>query len=341
MVYLLPVKEAGALPEWVTEVPEEADLEQLARTAFASPHERLFPLHSKTAAFLSALHAEASGVTDTAVLGRIKSACAAYNILDEVRLAHDSLPRETLPDSQDVRKQKTAHAIELVIEPGGEPEAFYPIDTVMQIEKSATDLNRDIGERKLPTSWFMEASRALVKAAGELGFPVHQIPPAVMALSVDRIPSDLFIQDQLEKRKEAGMPDAAVELCKEAYDSSCETGEYLEAAHLWEIADRKYAIDYSGGVLDPVKAFNSGMLRSQADEMAEEVFVLDDLLLPKTAFLTLPENTIAASFPRTKAAGLLQARSDGSANGITAAVDNLDAVQKTTLMQLLLLDQTA
>jgi hypothetical protein len=335
LAFLALLKEAGALPAWVTSAPEAAELEGLPSLAFADSSNRLFPMHTKAAAFLSAVSAFVYDHPGEAWQDRLKTACHSYSIVDEVRAAHTVLaPQAPLKEAAATPLYK--FATELILTPGGAPVGYYPITTASQTEASALKLARDIAQEALPASWLGEAAEALVKAAAEQGVPAGLIPQVVHELGEARLPSAAYLASQLAKRA-AFLPTGAVALYKEAADGVLGGAtSAADGAHFWELADRKFGVKYANFLVPPVDAFRSGRTVAQLQKEASASVLVAGVLVPLLQLQTLPDRLVASLFEKRAAAGILAAM--GESDGIAASqkVAALQETEQVDLLQLLI-----
>lgn len=338
LTFIHLLKEAGALPDWLETAVEAPDVQRLPDVAFADSHRRLMPIHNKSAAFLSAVSAV---VYDYPSAGgwenRLKAACHSYGIVDLVKKAHDVLTPEEYHDKAANETTKIAHALELIVEPGQPVQQFYPINHRDEIESSALKLAADMHAQRLPGTWFAEAADRLMKAATAHGVGESQIPNSVRRLAADRLPSPEYLEEQVQRRvKQAGLPDEVAEVYRAAAQLALDKqADVLDAAHLWELADRKFGVQLSDTLASPVAAFRSGMDRRRFEKMAGEILTVAGVNLPFNQLQVLPDELAAAVLPTKIAAVVLQAKRlpDGiKAAGHLAALDEAEQLQVLELL---------
>jgi hypothetical protein len=331
-LFLNTLKEAGALPDWVLGVPDATDVAGLPSTSFADTENRLYPLHSKEAAFLSAVSAHVYGETGSPCLNRIKTACHAYGIVDHVKTAHAALTEEYHGDPEG-ESQNYKYALEL--NDGERERLFYPIHTAGQTELSAIKLATDMAEERLPVSWFAPAARAIVKAAAEQEVPFNYIPEAVLALGEDRMPSRSYLEHQIGLRKKAGLADEAVAVYKEAAEGVLDGRIAKDDGSLvWELADRKFDIKPGGPITMPAFAFNSGLDAAEFAKRANAVFMLHDVVIPVAGLRAVPEAVLATSFSKEAAAITLAARESEGLEA-TSLLKQLNDTDQRLLLRIL------
>lgn len=335
--FLLLLKEAGALPEWLESVPEPQDVKDLPSVAFADTGRRMMPIHNKQACYLSAVGSVVYDYPPGSWEPRLIAACHHYGIGDLVKQAHDILAPEEYHGKQAAETEKIAHALEIVVEPGQPAQQFYPIHNREAIEDSAMKMAADLQMERLPGTWFAEAVDALVKAAESHGMPLTALPLDIRRMAEDRLPSPEYLSEQIERRaKQANLPDEVVEIYKEAALSTLE-GEStaLDAAHVWELADRKFGIRLTDTLASPVSSFRSGMTRSRFEKMAGEVMSVAGVNVPFNQLTVLPNELVAAVLPTKVASVVLAAKA--MPDGVKAAghLAQLDEAQQLQVLEFL------
>lgn len=288
--YLRVLKEAGALPDYVEFVPEASDLENLPSVAFADSGSRKFPVHDKAAAFLSAVYAFLQGATSESGswVGRIKTACVAHGIDQDVARAHTALAAPEAPEAGPEKSASSGekpYALELAeISPGGPSQKFYPIGTAHEIEESARKMASDLRENKLPLAWMSDAAELLVKAAAEKGVRSGLIPASLRRLGRAYIPDASVLGRALqERRDDPAVSDEAYAVYKTAADLAL-SGEMSvnDAALVWQTADRKFGIhEKHAGDRDPLWAFKSGYSVEQVEQIKNACCMVGGTLIPK------------------------------------------------------------
>lgn len=294
--YLLTLKEASALPDYVKQIPEEEDLQSIPSVAFAASSERKFPVHDKTAAFLSSVYAFLQGATKDSgpLVQRLKTACALYGIEEDVQKAQEALASETVKEAS-VPPRETRYALELSGVIDDRVQKFYPISTAHQIEESARKMASDISEQKLPLAWFADAAEELHKAASEIGIPETRIPTKVRKLGRPRLPDPQVVDAALDKRanEEQVSPDA-FEIYREAADMAVK-GELPanEAALVWQTADRKFGVHNKyAGDNDPLWVFKSGYGTDYIEKAKNASLMIRDALIPKIQLDAVPDRDL-------------------------------------------------
>lgn len=336
--FLVLLKEAGAIPEWLQQAPDADEVKGLPTIAFADTGRRLMPIHSKAAAFMSAVSALSYGYPSEGNWeNRIKAACHQYGITELVKKAHEVIAPKDYHKEADEKTEKRAYALELEVTAGAAPTPYYPINNQDEVEDSALKMARDHQENRLPESWFVEAAEALMKAARTFDVAVHLIPDSIVRLGEDRIPSPDYLKQQIERRiKQAGISEEAAELYTKAAAGAV-SGEFppMKAAHVWEVADRKFGVRYHDTLVSPAMAFRSGIFRETLDKIAGSVVTIAGVQVPFNALTTLPDRMVVALLPRKSAALVLAAK--GQSDGLKAAsvIGSLEEREQVELLGLL------
>ena len=339
LAFLGLLKDAGALPDYVKEVPEAADVTGLMDIAFADTSSRAFPLNSKSSAFLSAVSAFVYGHAATEPwMPRLKSACHAYGIDEDVKRAHELLARkdEEAPEKKASETRQTKYAMVLGTVPDQPTHQYYPISSADQVEDSALKLARDIADDKLPTSWFAEACENLMKAAAELEVPDKYIPATVRRLGTPLLPDPHIVAAALAKRAAAGVPEAGMDFYRESAEEVLNgSATPMEGAHVWEMADRKFKLAGFTGGNSPVFVFKSGHSAEHVEQLKKATTLVADVLLPHAAFLQLPDRFLAGCFSESDAVLALKAKKASDGRLATGLVSEMTEAGQLHLLKLL------
>ncbi len=336
MSFMLLLKEAGAIPSWLDQIPEPEDVAKLPNVAFADTFERKMPLHTKAAAFMSAVSVGVYGYPESpSWMNRLKAACVSYGITDEVEKAHAVLAPESYHKAAAEGNQKKAWALELVPTPGAAPSRYYPINNPDEIEDSALKLASDMFKEKLPGTWFAEAADNLIKAADAHGLSRTRLPATVLALGEDRLPSPEYLQEQIERRvKQASLGSEVEEIYKEAAEMAISgDASPLDAAHVWEMADRKFGIRLTDTVASPVASFRSGMTRDSFHKLAGQIVPIAGIHVPFNQLKLLSDPLVAAALPMKVAAVVLQAKQQEDGLKAAAFIQELDEPQQLQILE--------
>jgi hypothetical protein len=338
MSFLVLLKEAGALPAWLSEIPEPADVALLPSVAFADSFERRMPMHTKAAAFLSAVSADVYNYpVHKTWQNRLKVACASYGILEEVEIAHKVLANDSYQEKEASETPNFKWALSLIPELGAEAQNYYPINNRDEVEDSGIKLARDLFQERLPGTWFVEAAENLVKAAKETGLPESLIPDTVKRLAEDRLPSPEYLSEQIERRaKQASLNDDAVEIYKEAAELALQGKEAaMDAAHVWEFADRKFGIKLTDVLASPTAAFRSGARREDVEKLAAQIVKIAGVHVPFTQLQLLSDKLVAVSLPLNTAQVLLQAKKASDGRAAAVSIQDLSEPEQLQILELL------
>lgn len=333
LAFLGTLKQASVLPEWLDQVPDAQEVEGLPSSAFADTGNRLLPIHSKAAAWLSAVSSYAYSTPSGAWADRLKNACHAYGIVDSVKSAIEVLrPAEQTNQKEASTGSQKEYAL-ILNTPEGRSE-LYPINDDYEIEKSAREILKDVKEKRFPEGWMAKASTTLCKAADDRRIPDYLIPQDVRDLGTPRIPSPERIDLEIQNRVRAGLPKAATEFYKKAADMLCAGEVDLgEAALVWELADRKFGLE--GKCASAVRSLNSGIPMAMIEKQAKEVVVFRGELLPLAALQTLSPIQVAARMTKEAAAAVLKCAQQVDGRNVSRILSTLDENQCRILTDIL------
>jgi len=262
------------LPEWANQagIPKEAELEKLNKKAFADQKNRLFPLHTKVAAFMSALDAlfDPTHVSDES-MGRIKKACDYFGVTalippyaEHFAALWDKAASESIPEAP-------THALRLDLS-GDRTVHALPTNTAVEVRKSASSLLR-LGESpKLPHGSFILACRNLVKSAMHHGC-MNNLPDLIVRIGVPRdVDWDKAASYLPIARTKLGLSEAQLKPYQDALvegkDGSKSAAEVCKTIlELDKTAGACYTYqDFVRGVVTPEEIVFSGM--SERDKQA-------------------------------------------------------------------------
>ena len=347
VAFLFLLKEAGVLPDYVTQVPEKEDLQGLPSVAFADSENRSFPVHDKQATYLSAVDAFVKGAThrEDPWLARLKTACDAHGISSDVQKAHDvlevkSASSESINEKEASDKQASpkfeTHALELQVTPEGSPTKFYPIGSATQVAETALKIASDIQDQKLPLAWHSEACEKLLKSASRLGVDHKSLPKAVLEFGRQFTPSREVLEGEIQKRAAAGVSDDYTKIYKEAAELAL-AGEIEpnEGALVWQMADKKAGVDsIFSGQEDPVWAFKSGLPRDVVDKVKEAHCMVGNVVIHKKFLDQVSDREIISRCATEDANFAYKAKQASSGTEATVQLGNLsaDGVEKISAM---------
>ncbi len=319
--YLLLLKEAGALPEYVKEIPEPKDLKGLPTAAFAASDTRKFPIYDKTATFLSAVQAFVNGMTEDEFpfLGQVRKAAAVLRIEDDIVAAHKILAKSNPEVSKCASHSDAADkfALHLVVVSGDSPKGFYPIANAVEVRESAEKMAADMEEGKLPIAWFAEGASALMKAAAQFEVDPVSIPAQVKNLGEPRLPDRSTLDYSIEKRASL-VPAEALAIYREAAELALRGDiSATDGALVFQVADRKFGIHQKfAGLRDPIRDFWSGVTEQEYEQLRKSQVLLGEVVIPKAALDAVDRLKVASLLSQADARAALQAQD--AENGIEA-----------------------
>lgn len=306
------VKKLGA-PDYVksAHVIQPAELATVHEVGFADRTNRQFPVHTKAACWLSAAYYFGNQGDDPRIVETIKQAAAAHGIAEDV----DALETEFAQIKQAAAEPISRHA--LTVDFGGahglDTQSFYPLNTRDDVYESASIIDRDLVDGRLPIDLAKAASRELVKAAREFGVPQDDISPRVYALGDDRLPDFDNLRFELGLRKRAGLNTEDYEMIVDGAEAEFKQGEYDDMltcmdkwASLWLDLDASNDVRYGDQFMDPYTALYSGAKVAAVDALAQQSVFINDVLVPGAEVALLRENQIKAAFTPEAAQTILE-----------------------------------
>lgn len=159
------------------DLPTPEECAGLQPSAFAMPEQRLHPLHTKAAAYLTAVYlAGQEDALAPEVIGRVKQAAAVHGISEDVLPWLERMVQV---------KEATSRPDMFALRDG--THAFYPIGTRYDIEHSVDGICRDIRTGRLPVKEARQACLALVKRANEIGYSDDMLPETVRQMGTETL----------------------------------------------------------------------------------------------------------------------------------------------------------
>ena len=339
--YLAALKTAGALPDYVENIPESSDLTSLPNVAFADVARRRFPIYDKAATFMSAVDAFVKGATteNSAFVPNLRRAAMIHGIAEDVKKAHAVLaaPVEKAAGAEDRVRQYCLHIVE---DPQQPPVAYYPVGNAAEVELSAAKMATDLADGKLPLAWFAEAAVELCKAAAAFQVDRRIIHPGLLRLGVARTPSRQDLDLAIEARA-ALVPPAALDIYKEAAESAL-SGELpaTEGALVFQVADRRFGIhEKFSGLNDPLWAFRGGRTEEEVEEFKRAHVLVGEAMVPKVLLDAVPPEKVACLLNPRDADLVLEAQAKDDGLAASAALHQLSPSGLSKISSLLL--QTA
>jgi len=326
-------RELGA-PDYVKEakIIQPSDLVTLSDVAFADRANRLFPIHTKAAAWLSkayltgmeSSHPELSASIDTA--GGLLGISEDLAKIDDLFASAKSASVSAVTEQNDQTTEKAAFALTVNF---GDPSAkgaqedlrrFYPIHNFGSVLGSAELMMKDAHENRLPVDYFYLAARELVKAASEHGVPSDMIHDSITEAGDWRWPNFDTARWEADRRKSAGVSEDNMQMYTDLVagaKSEFETAEGMDKtacidkwASLWMDLDARNGITNYDNLLNPFQAFYSGTKLNDLDKRASMHFVVSDVMIPRVEMQSLSETSIEACFSKSAAEIIRDAKKD-------------------------------
>ncbi len=294
--------ELGLMPDYVGDAAQltSEDLAPLQKVAFADPGRREFPIHSKTATWLSAAYAMGIGMTDPALLERITKAAAVFGITEDVTKLEAAFQAQIKTASAPERRYALVH----------EGEGYFPINDAEEILESGRAIAKAARHRDLPILLARQSAMTLVKAARAAGI-AEDLLPGIRALGTDRLPNFDFAEVALGLRKAAGVTAEAMTLYRDLLDSakSASAEEMDQFVALWADMDQANGLSYARGIPDPYASFyQDGEEAPDIDKLAAENVVIDDVMVPIMAIPVVSEDTVRKHFTKDAAEAIIGAQ---------------------------------
>lgn len=337
-LYEVGIKAGDKLPDYVKEATllQEEDVVSLSHIAFADPVNRLHPIHTKAATFMSAVYLAGNGLVDSAEFSAVKSAAALFDIEEDIDFAISLIPQAE-KSAYDYNNVENQYALDFSIEEDDSWKA-YPINSSVEVTKAATDAVKDWVDGHIPTDWFYHASKNIVKRAGELGISRNELPERIWHLGEERMVdfdiASLGVSERGRFVEDTHEYDAALKQAKEG------TITVDDAIDKWMGLDAVNNINHLK-VASPHECFYSGVKISHINELAENNVFISDVLVPMAELKKLASNefkNVKRAFRKEtadKIIGILSV-SEKSAAEITKDISSLEKVQQKELLSILL-----
>lgn len=341
--YLFKAAEHVALPDYITQGVTFApsDVEHLPEFSFADRVNRLFPIHTKEAAVMSAMCFYGRLYSDAAIERELVKAADAHGVADLL----DQFRTVFRPVEKQAGIPEALYA--LAYDDGNGPRYFYPINGETELLESARKLTKAATQSRIPLSFVRSAARAMCKRATELGqAPERILPSEVVSLGEDRIVDFALAKSAVALRKEfAGISDEAFGLYEATIDSAKEAharGEDLaDFVEVVSILDTAHSVKYSHLIVDPYQVFFSGHKVEDVIKFANQVVFVGDVAIPTEVMAGTPVSLVEDWFDGETAGAIKRAR-DLATRAPAEATQTLSAIgpdNERTLLRLLL--QTA
>jgi hypothetical protein len=312
----------GKFPEFVTKQAgvSEEDLDALHDASFADPANRELPVHTKAAAYLSAAYyfnekeARPAGTEE-----RLRAVASSYGFAGEL----DKLASTGLRNAEPAPEPDPVYA--LFFEVDGKQSGVYRLDTVNRMLHSAEAMVKDASAGRLALKDYRKGAMAVVKLASAAGVS-GELPPAVLRMGADNLPSLELAGAVAVLRKYAGVSEENLETYSDIVKAASE--EYEASGHdaaaldrwveAWTELDKACGVKYSSTVLDPYSAFFSGIPMDEVAKLASSTVLLRDVMIPVADFAAVPENAFRYNFDDATATSLLGTQKLAAADAMAA-----------------------
>jgi len=288
---------------------EESDLPRTP-VAFADPHAKLHPIHTKAATWLSAAYVFSHGLETPEIEASLTKAAKLWGIQEDLETLKVLKP-EVEKKASNTSERQFALQVDFGETRGGFKN-IYPINNCGEVITSAETLMKDasIYTKKMPVEFFRDASLAIVKAALKHGVTEDELHPRILASGVDRMPNFDHAREVARMRKYAGANDEEVSIYtdivnaaedewdkKGSLDNKNELFEPL--ANLWHAADEQLGVKYARLAPDFYTAMFSGEPVEGIVKAAREVVVISGVMIPKTEIASLSDRRIEQNFTKS------------------------------------------
>jgi hypothetical protein len=341
-LYEVGIKAGDKLPDYVKEAHmlQEEDVSNLASAAFADRSNRLHPIHTKAATYMSAVYLAGAGKTDSAEFAAVKQAAAFYDIEEDIDFAISLIPAQIKSASAELLTEK--YALNFSVEEDDSWQA-YPINTDVEVTKAATEVIRDWMDDHIPSDWLFHAAQNIVKQAHSLGIQHNDIPQRIWDMGEERM-VDFDHALEIAYSRQASRPAAGndyVNVTKQASEGAITVDAALDQ---WMTLDTIHKVSHKNDY-SPHEAFYAGMKISEVNKQAACNVFISDVLVPANEILKLARDearVIKMSFRKEAAEniiGILNTLNEGSekaAAETSLKISKLPEVQRKELLNLLL-----
>lgn len=334
-LYEVGIKAGDSLPDYVKEasILQEEDLVSLHDCAFADPTNRLHPIHTKAAAYMSAVYLAGEGKLDSREFAAVKEAAALFDIEQDINAAIALLPQSE-KSAHELATEKYALSFEIEEQ---DTWKAYAINNEVDVTKAATDAVRDWNDEHIPTDWFFHAARNIVKRANELNIARNDIPEKVWRFGEERLVDFNNVDYAIGERSRAGVADVS-EYAQALKQAS--TGEITveQAVDTWMGLDAANNVSHKR-VTSPHEAFFSGAKVAYLQDLSEKNIFVSEVMVPAEEFSKLAADNYKAvrmAFRKEAADNIINILSEKDAAKTSAKIASLESNQQKQLLSLLL-----
>lgn len=318
-------RKISEFPKWANE--ETADPETIHGYAWAS--EKALPIHTKSAAFRSAITVAMSDGLPEEVRDKAAGACVAFGITDDVSAVLDKL----LDTTKSASEETPVYAIE-----DGEYQAL-PLSTASQIKHAAEVIIDSYRDEIINFPTLYKAARKINKRAKVVGCVVRQ---GVADLGTDSRLVDLdkaagvYLRERAHKFEKH---DNGPELAKQAADAFDEAVNDIEdgdelviklAAIDEELGYRPLLSRHKGRVTRPDVLIYNGVSKAAAMETLRENAIINEVFIPVKAVRAIPDEKMEYLLDKN-AFIMWKEAADGF--GVTEVVNSLTNDQRKKILQ--------
>lgn len=332
-LYEVGIRAGDKLPQYVKEasVLQPEDVVDLKDFAFADQANRLHPIHTKAATYLSAVYLAAAGLDNTPAFTAAKKAASAHGISEDVDYALTLIPKAEKSASED----KPLYALEFDIL--DDHIQAFPLNTEVQVYKSACDIDSLLNKGMSDVEWLTSATMNLVKRAKELRMSTAELPARIWRLGEERNVDFAKAADAVCTRSFAGVSD--VSQYEEAVKSAAEGSISVdEALRKWADLDMINGLGYRN-MLTPKEAFHSGYSMEATVKFANENVHISGVLVPMVAVKKLAAENIhiKRAFRKENAEQIISLlEGEKSASELSSSLATLPVAHQKEILNLLL-----
>ena len=331
---------ANSLPQYVKDytLPTQDEMCKFSSVAFADKHNRLHPINSKAATFLSGIYLHGTGKYNSAEMESVKQAASFYGIEEDLEAVIQELDstnkKQASANASSTSKEDYAMRVEFEDE---KTANFYPIGNEVQIRDSAVALNNHLMTGKIPSDWAYNAAVNIVKAAKEAGLRDIDLPNRVLNIGTPRLVDFEHAKLAAELRRYDLPSEDCVSLYLDVVKTAEENPEHVEdCIKLWSDLDMTHGIKYVK-TFTPEEAFYAGERLDVIEKMASEVVVLRDVMIPADVVKNMEADKILTNFRKEASQTIQEAIKLAGVNPAEATkkLSELDEENQSELLSLL------
>jgi hypothetical protein len=289
-----------SMPEYVksASLVTEEETEKLASAAFADPIRREFPCHTKVATWNSAAYYAGSGMNNESIRNRIVKAAETHGIKEDV----EAVLAKTFTKYASDKTDSSVSEFALIVDFGdGDVKGFYKCGSAEDIVEACLQLTADIKDQRIPAEYMRDAATNIVKAAKQFDC-LEDLPQQIKNLGTPKLLDFDHAASVLRLRKNAGVDEEGVELYQEIVKAASEDPDNVENyIALCNDLDRMHSVRYSSMQPTPAEAFYSGPLVDDIIKMANENVIVGSVMVPVSAFESLPDEELKKHFNKEAA----------------------------------------